>query len=392
MGVCSAISRRCVLWLYMGGALLLWLPHPGLSTSRLPQERSIQGLTLTAAPRQSLPASDSTAVPITAHVFLDPGWQFPLVNVREPVTYRLHIERDAQVLVAPESVTPEALRRALVRATTLLPELFDIVDTTQRTEVLPNERVRDTTIFTLRFSKPGAYSIPALPITYSLEKSRRTTHTLQSSPVQGYMLTIDAHLPVGTGALPGDILLPVPLAPYAWSWLRYIAFGLLTGGMLTLVGGLLVRMPRHGQAHRQQRLSGRQLRQKYQTELDHIRQQAPALAGPLSAEARAWLRHSAALVRCLLGEWAYGEPGRFAGGAGVSTATALTHLPLVTPGQEAPFHPALYLIEELDVLAAAPGAMLTVDDYQRFGDAIQHIILQLTSFEASRVLRLPPRL
>jgi hypothetical protein len=97
-------------------------------------------------------------------------------------------------------------------------------------------------------------------------------------------------------------------------------------------------------------------------------------------------------VRRLLGEWAYGEPGRFAGGAGVSTATAITHLPLVTPGQEAPFHPALHLIEALDVLAAAPGAMLTVDDYQRFGDAIQHIILQLTSFEASRVLRLPPRL
>ena len=349
----------------LGVRLLLWLPQPGLSA----------------------------ASPITAHVSLDPGWQFPLVNVREPVTYRLHIERDAQVLVAPESVTPEALRRVLVRATTLLPELFDIVDTTQKTEALPNERVRDTVVFTLRFSKPGAYSIPALPITYSLEKSRRTTHTLQSTPVQGHVLTVDAHLPVGASALPGDILLPAPLAQYAWSWLRYVAFGLLTGGMLALGGGLLVRVPRrHRPARRRQRLSGRQLRQKYDTELDHIRQQAAALAGPLSPEARAWLRHSAALVRRLLGEWAYGEASLFAGGAGASTATALTHLPLVTPGQQAPFHPALQLIEELDVLATAPTAVLTVDDYQRFGDAIQNIILQLTSSEASRVLRLPTRL
>ena len=130
--------------------------------------------------------------------------------MREPVTYRLHIERDAQVLVAPESVTPEALRRALVRATMLLPELFDIADTTQKTEALPNERLRDTITFTLRFSKPGAYSIPALPITYSLEKSRRTTHTLQSTPAQGHVLTVDAHLPIGAGALPGDILLSCP--------------------------------------------------------------------------------------------------------------------------------------------------------------------------------------
>jgi hypothetical protein len=228
---------------------------------------------------------------------------------------------------------------------------------------------------------------------YSFEKSRRTTHTLQTTPAQGHVLTVDAHLPIGAGALPGDILLPAPLAQYAWSWLRYVAFGLLTGGMLTLGGGLLVRVPRqHRQAHQQQRLSGQQLRQKYQTELDQIRQQAPTLSGPLSAEARLWLRHSAALVRRLLGEWAYGEPGLFAGGAGVSTATALSHLPMITPGQEAPFHHALYIIEELDVLATAPTALLTADDYQRFGDAIQNIILQLSNSEASRVLRLPPRL
>jgi hypothetical protein len=364
MRVFSEIGSRCLLWLWIGGASLLWLPQPGLTTSS----------------------------PITAHVSLDAGWQFPLVHVREPVTYRLHIERDAQVLVAPESVTLEALRRALVRATTLLPELFDIVETTQKTEALPNERVRDTMVFTLRFSKPGAYSIPALPITYSLEKSRRTTHTLQSTPAQGHVLTVDAHLPIGVGALPGDILLPTPLAQYAWSWLRYVAFGLLTGAILALVGSLLVRVPQHRQERRRQRLSGRQLRQKYQTELEHIRQQAPTLSGPLSGEARVWLRHSAALVRRLLGEWAYGEASLFAGGAGVSAATALTHLPLVTPGQEAPFHHALHVIEELDVLATAPTAVLTVDDYQRFGDAIQNIILQLTSFEASRVLRLPTRL
>jgi hypothetical protein len=364
MRVLSGIGSRYLLWLYMGGAFLLSLPQSGLTT----------------------------ASPIMAHVSLDPGWQFPLVNVREPVTYRLHIERDAQALVAPESVTPEALRRAIVRATTLLPELFDITDTTQKTEALPNERRRDTIAFTLRFSKPGAYSIPALPITYSLEKSPRTTHTLHSTPVQGHVLTVDAHLPIGAGALPGDILLSTPLAQYTWSWLRYVAFGLLTGSLLALVSSLLVHVPQPRQAHRQQRLSGRQLRQKYQTELDHIRQQAPTLTGPLSAEARAWLRHSAALVRRLLGEWAYGEPELFAGGAGVSMATACTHLPLLTPGQEAPFHHALQFIEELDVLATAPTALLTVDDYHRFGDTIQNIILQLSNSEAPRVLRLPPRL
>jgi hypothetical protein len=65
---------------------------------------------------------------------------------------------------------------------------------------------------------------------------------------------------------------------------------------------------------------------------------------------------------------------------------------MITPGQEAPFHHALYIIEELDVLATAPTALLTADDYQRFGDAIQNIILQLSNSEASRVLRLPPRL
>jgi hypothetical protein len=308
------------------------------------------------------------------------------------VTYRLYIERDAQVLVSPESMTPEALRRLLVRSTTLLPELFDIVQTSQKTEALSPERWQDTVEFTLRFSRPGAYSIPALPIAYSLEKSPRTSHTLQSTPAQGFVLTVDAHLPIGAGALPGDILAPSPLARYTWPWLRYVAFALLTGGMLALVSSLLLRVPQSRPPRRQKRLSKRQLRHKYQTELQQLRQQTPTTGGALSPEIRTWLRDSAALVRRLLGELTAGDATLFTGGAGASAAMVLAHLQLAAPGQETLFQPALRLIEELDVLATAPAAALTVEDTQRFGDALQAIILQLTHSEGSRVFRITTRL
>lgn len=370
------MSRVWVLWCWLASVCLLCWPPSGH----------------TAAPRQSSPASDSPPAAITARVLLDPGWQFPLVHVREAVIYRLHIDRDAQVLVLPESVTPEALRRALVRSTTLAPELFDVVQTAQHTAELPNERLRDTVEFTLRFSKPGVYSIPALPVLYSLDKSRRTSHTLQSAPPQGHILTVDAHLPIGTGALPGDILAPPPLAPYAWAWLRYLALTLLSGGVLALLVGVLLRVPQRRQPRGRKRLSGRRLRQKYQTEVQHLQQRTPTPAGPLSPEARAWLRDSATLLRRLLGEWSSGEPARFAGGAGVSATMVLAHLQLATPAQEASFQPALHLLEELDALATAPTTVLTVEDYQRLGDTLQHIILQLTRSEVSRVFRRPTRL
>jgi hypothetical protein len=100
MGVFSNSGNVYVFWLWLALVSLLWPLLPAI--------------TVAATTRQSAPVSDSPPLAITARTALDPGWQFPLVNVRQPVTYRLHIEHDAQILVVPESVTPEALRRALV--------------------------------------------------------------------------------------------------------------------------------------------------------------------------------------------------------------------------------------------------------------------------------------
>jgi hypothetical protein len=366
----------CCSWLAV--ASLTWL--------------ALWGGTVAAATRQSPPASDSATLAITAYTALDTGWQFPLVNVRQPVIYRLSIEYEAQVLVAPAGITPEALRRSLVRTTALLPELFDIVETARHTETLPHERLRDTVEFTLRFSKPGIYTIPSLPVTYHLESAQRTAYTLSSAPVQGHLLTVDTHLPAGTGALPGDILAPPPLLPYSWHWLHYGAYGLLTGGGITLAMCLLLRVPQLRWTRQRKRLSNRQLRHKYQTELHHIQQQIPTLAGTLSPEARTWLRDNAALIRRLLGEWATGDPLAFAGGVGMSAAMLMAHLQPLTAEQETLLQTDLQLIEASAVLATAPNAELTVEDYQRCSDAAQHIITQLTGSEVSRVLRLPTRL
>jgi hypothetical protein len=151
-------------------------------------------------------------------------------------------------------------------------------------------------------------------------------------------------------------------------------------------------MPQRRQTRRRKRLSNRQLRQKYQTELHHIQQQAPTLAGPLTSEARTWLRDNAALIRRLLGEWATGDPLAFAGGVGVSATMLMAHLQPKNTEQETLLHTALQLIEDSAVLATAPNAALTLEDYQRFSDTTQHIIIQLTGSEVPRVLRLPTRL
>jgi hypothetical protein len=317
-------------------------------------------------------------------VTLDAGWNFPLVNVREPVTYRLQIEYGPEVQVLPESIAPAALRRVLVRATALLPELFDVAEAGKKTQPLPGERTLETVDYTLRFSKPGVYHIPSLPIAYSVEKSQ---HTLQSTPQQGHVLTVDAHLPAGAGALPGDILTPPRLLRRPWFWLRYVALALLASGGVSLVVGLWPRVPRRPAIPHKKRLSPRQLRRKYEAELAPLRARMPVTTGVLAAAERAWLHACAALVRRLLGDWSSAEPACFAGGAGVSASMITAHLHVSTPGQQAFLEPALQLLQELDGLAAAPAPVLTAAAYQHFSEAVAQTILRLTSHEASRVFR-----
>jgi hypothetical protein len=342
------------------------------------------------AERRVEPATPPPA--IEARVILDTGWPFPLVNVREPVTYRLQIEYDPQVSLLPESIAPTALRRALVRTTALPPELLEIVEADKRTVQVAGERIQETVVFTLRFSKPGVYSVPALQVTYSLDKSRRTSQVLQSVPQQGYVLTVDAHMPAGAGALPGDILAPPRLLRRPWLWLRFLTIGLMTSGALILGVGLFLKMPRPQRTRRKKRPSPRQLRGQYQTELQQLRHRLPTTSGPLSLEARTWLRDCATLVRCLLGDWWSGDRTRFAGGAGVSAAMITAHLQMSTTEQETVLQPSLQLLQELDELAAALAPTLTPEDYQRISEAVQATILQLTHYEASRVFRAASRL
>lgn len=323
---------------------------------------------------------------MAARVTLDTGWDFPLVNVREPVTYRLQIEYGSEVQVLPESIAPAALRRLLVRATALLPELFDIAEAGKKTEQLSGERTLATVDYTLRFSKPGVYHIPPLPVAYSFEKSQRT---LQSTPQQGHVLTVDAHLPAGAGALPGDILTPPRLLRHPWFWLRYVGLAMLAGSGVSLAAGLLLRVPRRPPTPRKKHLSPRQLRQKYQAELEPLRAHMPVTTGVPSPTERAWLHDCAALVRRLLGDWSSAEATRFAGGAGVSATMIVAHLQVSTPAQQALLEPSLQLLQALDGLAVAPAPMLTAEDYQQFSEAVGQTILRLTSHEASRVFRAP---
>jgi hypothetical protein len=345
-----------------------------------------------AAPRQNLSAAETPPPAIEARIVLDTGWQFPLISVREPVIYRLQIDHHPQVQLLPASFTPEALRRALVRSTSLPPELFQITEAAKHTEQLAGERLRETVDLTLRFSKPGIYSIPALSVSYSSEKSRQPPQTFQSLPPQGFVLTVDAHMPAGTGALPGNILTPPRLVQQPWSWLRYLAVGMLASGVLACAAGVFQRTPRSQRPPRRKLLSPRQLRTKYQAEWQHLRHRSPTTPGPLSANARTWFRDCAALVRHLLGDWSSGDPMSFAGGAGNSPAMITAYLQVTTPEQEAVLQPCLDLLHELDVLATAPAPILTADDYRHFSEAVEHTILQLTQHEAARVFRVSPRL
>jgi hypothetical protein len=303
--------------------------------------------------------------------------------VREPVTYRLQMEYGPEVQVLPESIAPAAIRRMLVRATALLPELFDIVEAGKKTEPLTGERTLETVEYTLRFSKSGVYYIPPIPITYSFEKTQRT---LQSTPQQGHLLTVDAHLPAGAGALPGDLLTPPRLLRHPWLW-RYVALAMLIGGGVSLTVGLLLRTPRRPATRRTKRLSLRQLRQQYEAELAQLSTQIPVATGAPSAAERAWLHNCTALVRRLLGDWSSGETARFAGGAGVSATMIMAHLQLTTAEQQTLLEPPLRLLQDLDSLATAPTPSLTAEAYQRYSEAVAHTILQLTSHEASRVFR-----
>jgi hypothetical protein len=331
--------------------------------------------------------------PIEARVTLDTGWDFPLVEVREPIIYHLRIEYSPQVHILPESVVPTALRRALTRVTTLPPELFEITENRKQTERLPGERIREHVEYMLRVSKPGTYRIPALQITYSLQNSRRTAQQFQSLPQQGYLLTVEAHLPIDAPTLPGDILIAPRWLRRPGPWLRPLAFGLLaSGGLACVASFLFLKTPRQRHTPRKKPLSPRRLRQQYQIALQHLQDTIPAARGIDSSATRAWVHNCAVLLRRLLGEWAAAEPTLFEAGPGVSAAMILAHLQDAKSGQETFLAPTLELLQELDELATTPEPTLTLEEYHRFSESMQQTILLLTNNEASRVLRTPPGL
>lgn len=356
--------RLCVQTL--GFSMLLWLLSAAFVVMPTPS----------AQPSASPPS-------IEAHVTLDTGWAFPLVNVRDPVTYRLRIKRDAQVQILPESIASSALRRALARATALPAELFDIVDTEKHIDHLADARLQETVAYTLRFSKPGTYTIPTLPIAYHLPQPQGAPRRLQSLPQQGYLLTVKAHLAAGMHALPGNILEPPRWLWRSPSWLHPLAIGLLASGALALVVGLLFTIPRQRQVRKQKRLSPQQLHRKYQVELQQLRDHVPTPTDVFSLEERTWLRQCAALLRRLLGEWSYGDPMRFAGGAGVSAAMIKAHMQLPMTVQDVLLEPSLPLLQELDVITAATSYTLTSEDYKRFVETVEQTILRLTSRDAT---------
>jgi hypothetical protein len=337
---------------------------------------------------QAQPASSSAPL-IEARVILDTGWEFALVDVREPIRYQLQIEQSAQVHIVPESIAATALRRALAQETTVPPELFDITEAGKHTNTLPGGRIRQHIDYIVRISKPGTYRLPALQIAYSLEDSRRTTRQAQSTPAQGYVVTVDAHLPVDTALLPGDILGPRQLAAPVWPGLRHLALGLVAAGILLFPIGIVLKTPRPRRTAKAKPLSPRQIRQRYETDLQPLQERMPTTAGPLTADTRTWLRACAALLRRLLGEWAADDSSRFVGAAGVSAAMILAHLPGRTTDHEMLLDPALQLLHELDILTTAPAPTLTSEDYQRVMGVIRTTILTLTNHEAPRVFRTP---
>ncbi len=335
---------------------------------------------------------DTTPPMITARVKLDTGWDFPLVNVREPVTYHLQLEYGQQIRVLPESTALPALRRALTQSTGLPSELIDIKEVKRETAQRAEGRQRDQIAYILRVSKPGTYWIPSLPITYSLDQSRRQTRQLESLPQEGYLLTVNAHLPPRTDVLPGDIL-PAPRRsqPHE-SWLRPLALGTLGSGLFIFAAGLLLRPWRRPPSASSKARSPRQIRRTYQTEWQRLHDAIPLDTTRLSDDVRGWLRDYAAVLRRLLGERLCGDRTTFAGGAGISADMIIAHLPNVTPDQTRLLEPALQLLEELDARASAPTVDLSLADQQRLSTAAQQIILSLTDPEATRVFRPSRRL
>jgi hypothetical protein len=332
-----------------------------------------------------------TTPAISARVTLDTGWNFPLVDIREPVAYHLQVDYDQQIRIVPESIAPSALRRLLVQATGLPSELIDITDVNQQTEPQPQARQRKRVDYTIRISKPGTYWLPSLPVTYSQDQSRRTTHTVESQPAEGHLLTLNAHLPSRTETLPGD-LLAAPGPARGLPWLRPLALGALGSGLFLFVISLLLRPWRQPRPATGKARSLRQIRNLYQLEWQRLHD-AMSSDAPLSAQtARDWLRDCAAVVRHLLGELLRSNSTIFSGAAGISAEMILAHLSNPTAEQSALLAPSLQLLQELDCRATACDADLSPAEQQQLCASLQHIISSLTEQEAARVLRPSHRL
>jgi hypothetical protein len=337
----------------------------------------------------------SPPVAIDAHVTLDTGWEFPLVHLREPVRYHLRIIRHADIMIRPESIAPEALQRALVRATALPSAVFDITATQRQTTPLDDQRVQDEITYTLRLSTPGRYQIPALNIAYATSREPSGPHHLQSQPQQGYWLTIPSYLPAASPSLPGDILTPAiwqrRLQPWRMAWPQYIAYGLWASGAGMLVAGLLLLKPRHRRTAVATPLSAPPLRCKYLAEFKYLQACTPATSGPLSSTERTWLRDCATLLRQLLGECLTGDATCFTGAAGASAEMITAYLQMASADTEALLAEPLHHLDKLSLTATAMAPVLTADDYARMGDHLEQTIRHLTDQEVSRVLRLSPR-
>jgi hypothetical protein len=337
----------------------------------------------------------SHPVAIEAHVTLDTGWEFPLVHLREPVRYHLRIIRHADVMIRPESIAPEALQRALVRATALPSAVFDITATQRQTTPLDEQRVQDKITYTLRLSTPGRYPIPALSIAYVTAQEPSRQHHLQSQPPQGYWLTIPSYLPAASPSLPGDILTPAiwqrRLQPWRMAWPPYAAYGLWASGAGMLVAGLLLLKPRRRRTVAATPLSAPQLRRKYLAEFKYLQERTPATNGPLSSTERTWLRDCATLLRQLLGECSTGDATCFTGAIGASAEMITAHLQMASADTEALLAEPLHLLDDFGLTATAMAPVLSADDYVRMCDHLEQTIRHLTDQEASRVLRLSPR-
>ncbi len=340
-------------------------------------------------------ASAPTAPPplIEAHVSLTTGWSLPLVNIREPITYRVEIEHDAKVKVLPDSIAPAALRRAVIRATNLPTELFDIAEAGSRTTTLANTRIREMRAYTLRLTKPGTYTLPTLRVSYIPPGTNPKPHTLTSTPARGHLLTVASHLPANLHTMPGDILAPPRVVRHLWAGTQSLVWGLLLSGICVLAVGLYSLKPRRRRERRQKPLSRRRLRRKYELALAQLRTHIPEAIGSLAPDERAWLRQCATLFRRLLGEWSCSDATHFEGAAGISAAMITEHLAL-EPHEEAQLlAPSLTQLQELDNIAAAPTYTLTSSDYARWCIAFEHLIRMLTTNEGRRLaLRQPARI